>query len=176
MPAHHFHARSAGELGRRAARSAVPGFREDATIPTLSSYRRYDRLNAPAREWPIGGGVQARASHPDPLGVHRARLVRRARQRLDQSRLDSGAARRCRQVRGAVARASSPPTSGCRRSACSSASRSERALPCRSASCSAGTAVRTFIDPLINFFRALPPIALIPLVIVYFGIGELAKT
>lgn len=35
--------------------------------------------------------------------------------------------------------------------------------------------VRTFIDPLINFFRALPPIALIPLVIVYFGIGELAK-
>jgi NitT/TauT family transport system permease protein len=35
--------------------------------------------------------------------------------------------------------------------------------------------VRTFVDPLINFFRALPPIALIPLVIVYFGIGELAK-
>jgi NitT/TauT family transport system permease protein len=35
--------------------------------------------------------------------------------------------------------------------------------------------VRTFIDPLINFFRALPPIALIPLVIVYFGIGEPAK-
>ena len=35
--------------------------------------------------------------------------------------------------------------------------------------------VRTFIDPLINFFRALPPIALIPLVVVYFGIGELAK-
>ena len=36
--------------------------------------------------------------------------------------------------------------------------------------------VRRFIDPLINFFRALPPIALIPLVIVHFGIGELAKT
>lgn len=36
--------------------------------------------------------------------------------------------------------------------------------------------VRSFVDPLINFFRALPPIALIPLVIVYFGIGELAKT
>lgn len=36
--------------------------------------------------------------------------------------------------------------------------------------------VRTFVDPLINFFRALPPIALIPLVIVYFGIGEIAKT
>jgi len=35
--------------------------------------------------------------------------------------------------------------------------------------------VRSFIDPVINFFRALPPIALIPLVIVYFGIGELAK-
>ncbi len=35
--------------------------------------------------------------------------------------------------------------------------------------------IRTFVDPLINFFRALPPIALIPLVIVYFGIGELAK-
>jgi NitT/TauT family transport system permease protein len=35
--------------------------------------------------------------------------------------------------------------------------------------------LRSFIDPLINFFRALPPIALIPLVIVYFGIGEPAK-
>ena len=35
--------------------------------------------------------------------------------------------------------------------------------------------VRAFIDPLMNFFRALPPIALIPLVIVYFGIGEVAK-
>jgi NitT/TauT family transport system permease protein len=33
-----------------------------------------------------------------------------------------------------------------------------------------------FFQPLINFFRALPPIALIPLVIVYFGIGETAKT
>ena len=36
--------------------------------------------------------------------------------------------------------------------------------------------LRGFIDPVINFFRALPPIALIPLVIVYFGIGEAAKT
>lgn len=36
--------------------------------------------------------------------------------------------------------------------------------------------LRGFIDPVINFFRALPPIALIPLVIVYFGIGEIAKT
>jgi NitT/TauT family transport system permease protein len=36
--------------------------------------------------------------------------------------------------------------------------------------------LRVFIDPVINFFRALPPIALIPLVIVYFGIGESAKT
>ncbi|WP_073103803.1 ABC transporter permease [Pollutimonas bauzanensis] len=35
--------------------------------------------------------------------------------------------------------------------------------------------VRHFVDPLINFFRALPPIALIPLVIVYLGIGEVAK-
>lgn len=35
--------------------------------------------------------------------------------------------------------------------------------------------MRNFIDPVINFFRALPPIALIPLVIVYFGIGETAK-
>ena len=35
--------------------------------------------------------------------------------------------------------------------------------------------IRTFIDPPINFFRALPPIALIPLVIVYFGVDELAK-
>lgn len=32
-----------------------------------------------------------------------------------------------------------------------------------------------FLDSLINFFRALPPIALIPLVIIYFGIGETAK-
>lgn len=36
--------------------------------------------------------------------------------------------------------------------------------------------LRGFIDPVVNFFRALPPIALIPLVIVYFGIGEAAKT
>lgn len=35
--------------------------------------------------------------------------------------------------------------------------------------------VRRLVDPLINFFRALPPIALIPLVIVYLGIGEVAK-
>src|SRR6266478_4196468 len=31
---------------------------------------------------------------------------------------------------------------------------------------------RTFADPMINFFRALPPIALIPLVIVYFGVAQ----
>jgi NitT/TauT family transport system permease protein len=36
-------------------------------------------------------------------------------------------------------------------------------------------AIGRLFDPLINFFRALPPIALIPLVIVYFGIGEPAK-
>jgi NitT/TauT family transport system permease protein len=35
--------------------------------------------------------------------------------------------------------------------------------------------LRSFMDPVINFFRALPPIALIPLVIVYLGIGEVAK-
>ena len=35
--------------------------------------------------------------------------------------------------------------------------------------------VGRLVDPLINFFRALPPIALIPLVIVYLGIGEIAK-
>lgn len=34
---------------------------------------------------------------------------------------------------------------------------------------------RIFADPLVNFFRALPPIALIPLVIVYFGVDEAAK-
>jgi NitT/TauT family transport system permease protein len=36
-------------------------------------------------------------------------------------------------------------------------------------------AARTFADPMVNFFRALPPIALIPLVIVYFGVDESAK-
>ncbi|MFI9531241.1 ABC transporter permease [Micromonospora rosaria] len=35
--------------------------------------------------------------------------------------------------------------------------------------------VRAALNPLVNFFRALPPIALVPLVIVYFGIGELAR-
>ena len=35
--------------------------------------------------------------------------------------------------------------------------------------------VRAFIEPLVNFFSALPPIALIPLVIVYFGVDETAK-
>src|SRR4029078_8356225 len=32
-----------------------------------------------------------------------------------------------------------------------------------------------YTDTVMSFSRALPPIALIPLVIVYFGIGELAK-
>ncbi|MDZ7801751.1 MAG: ABC transporter permease [Trueperaceae bacterium] len=32
--------------------------------------------------------------------------------------------------------------------------------------------VRRFFDPLANFLRALPPIALVPLVVVYVGIGE----
>jgi len=35
--------------------------------------------------------------------------------------------------------------------------------------------VRSMAEPLMNFFRALPPIALIPLVIVYLGIGETAR-
>jgi NitT/TauT family transport system permease protein len=34
---------------------------------------------------------------------------------------------------------------------------------------------RIVAGPMINFFRALPPIALIPLVIVYFGVDEIAK-
>ena len=33
-------------------------------------------------------------------------------------------------------------------------------------------AARRFFDPLLNFLRALPPIALVPLVVVYVGIGE----
>jgi NitT/TauT family transport system permease protein len=35
--------------------------------------------------------------------------------------------------------------------------------------------VRMLVDPVINFFRALPPIALIPLMIIFFGIGETSK-
>jgi NitT/TauT family transport system permease protein len=35
--------------------------------------------------------------------------------------------------------------------------------------------LRLMFDPLVSFFRALPPIALIPLVIVYLGIGEQAR-
>jgi len=35
--------------------------------------------------------------------------------------------------------------------------------------------LRAMFEPLVNFFRALPPIALIPLVIAYFGIGEAAR-
>jgi NitT/TauT family transport system permease protein len=35
--------------------------------------------------------------------------------------------------------------------------------------------VRLFLDPVISFFRALPPIALIPLMIIFFGIGETSK-
>lgn len=34
---------------------------------------------------------------------------------------------------------------------------------------------RAMFNPLVNFLRALPPIALVPLVVVYFGIGELAR-
>jgi NitT/TauT family transport system permease protein len=35
--------------------------------------------------------------------------------------------------------------------------------------------VRSMLSPLVSFFRALPPLALIPLVIVYLGIGEPAR-
>ena len=35
--------------------------------------------------------------------------------------------------------------------------------------------VRSMFSPLVSFFRALPPLALIPLVIVYLGIGESAR-
>lgn len=35
--------------------------------------------------------------------------------------------------------------------------------------------LRAAFDPLLSFFRALPPIALIPLIIVYLGIGEEAR-
>ncbi len=35
--------------------------------------------------------------------------------------------------------------------------------------------LRMLMDPVINFFRALPPIALIPLMIIFFGIGEVSK-
>ena len=35
--------------------------------------------------------------------------------------------------------------------------------------------VREMFNPLVSFFRALPPLALIPLVIVYLGIGETAR-
>ena len=36
-------------------------------------------------------------------------------------------------------------------------------------------AARQVLTPVINFFRALPPIALIPLMIIYVGIGDAAK-
>ena len=35
--------------------------------------------------------------------------------------------------------------------------------------------LRSMFNPLVSFFRALPPLALIPLVIVYLGIGETAR-
>lgn len=38
------------------------------------------------------------------------------------------------------------------------------------------TLVRQFVEPWIQFFRTIPPIALIPLVIVALGVGESAKT
>lgn len=35
--------------------------------------------------------------------------------------------------------------------------------------------LRLMFDPLVSFFRALPPIALIPLIIAYLGIGDVAR-
>ena len=35
--------------------------------------------------------------------------------------------------------------------------------------------VRSMANPLVSFFRALPPLALVPLVIVYLGIGDTAR-
>lgn len=37
------------------------------------------------------------------------------------------------------------------------------------------TVVKNLADPLVQFFRALPPIAIIPLVIIWFGLGETSK-
>jgi taurine transport system permease protein len=36
--------------------------------------------------------------------------------------------------------------------------------------------MRGFFDPLVEFFRPIPPLAFIPLFIIWFGIGELSKT
>jgi ABC-type nitrate/sulfonate/bicarbonate transport system permease component len=35
--------------------------------------------------------------------------------------------------------------------------------------------VNNYLDPLIQIFRPLPPVAIIPLVIIWFGIGEVSK-
>lgn len=35
--------------------------------------------------------------------------------------------------------------------------------------------LRRFLDPLVGLFRPVPPLALIPLLILWFGIGELSK-
>ena len=36
-------------------------------------------------------------------------------------------------------------------------------------------AVRAMLDPFIEFYRPLPPLAYLPLVIIWFGIGEISK-
>jgi NitT/TauT family transport system permease protein len=36
-------------------------------------------------------------------------------------------------------------------------------------------AVREFVAPIIQLFRPLPPVAIIPVIIVWFGIGEISK-
>lgn len=35
--------------------------------------------------------------------------------------------------------------------------------------------VRHFLDPVIEFYRPLPPLAYLPLIVIWFGIGELSK-
>src|SRR3546814_12491841 len=36
--------------------------------------------------------------------------------------------------------------------------------------------MRGLFDPIIEFYRPLPPLAYLPLVIIWFGIGEFPKT
>jgi taurine transport system permease protein len=35
--------------------------------------------------------------------------------------------------------------------------------------------IRTFLDPLVEFWRPIPPLAFAPLLVVWFGIGEVSK-
>ena len=51
---------------------------------------------------------------------------------------------------------------------------------CSSASCSASPSAssetaRGIFEPILEFYRPIPPLAYLPLVIIWFGIGEFAK-